>query len=383
MSSTIPTLDLTAQYRTIEAEVLDAVHGVLASQRFILGPEVEALEQEMAQWLGCSHAIGVSSGTDALLAALMALDVGPGDEVVTTPFTFFATAGAVHRLGATPVFADIDPVTYNLDPVSVARVIGPRCKALIPVHLFGRAAPMEPLLALAMEHDLAVIEDAAQSIGADYDGAMTGTLGDTGCISFFPSKNLGGIGDGGMVTTQDSGLAKRLRCLRAHGAHPKYVHHEVGGNFRLDAVNAAVLRVKLRHLAAWNEARRRVARTYDELLGGLVSPDGPLLALPAPDDRGSQVFHQYVLRATRRDDLADFLRERGIHSAVYYPHPLHLQACFASLGYTEGDLPVTERATAEVLALPMFPELTHDQQRRVAETIGAFYRTSTAPQETP
>ena len=376
MPGTIPTVDLVAQYRTIEAEVREAVHGVLASQYFILGPEVQAFEREVATYLGCTHAVGVSSGTDALLAALMALDVGPGDEVVTTPFTFFATAGAVHRLGARPVFVDVDPTTLCIDPTAAADAVGDHTRALIPVHLFGCSAEMGPLLELSRQRDVAIVEDAAQSIGADFDGRMTGTLGAYGCFSFFPSKNLGGIGDGGLVTTNDDDRAELLLRLRAHGSKPKYFHHIVGGNFRLDAINAAVLRVKLRHLEAWNRARRRVAARYQELMedAALVSPDGPVFSLPHPDGQGRHVFHQYVMRVARRDGLRDALAAQGITTAVYYPIPLHLQPCFADLGYSEGDLPVAERATREVLALPMYPELTDDQQRRVVNAIAEFFR---------
>jgi len=372
----LPTLDLKAQFATIGDEIRAAVDRVLASQHFIMGPEVAAFEEEVARYLGCARALGVSSGTDALLAALMALDVGPGDRVVTTPFTFFATAGAVDRLGATPVFVDIEPDTFNLDPAALADVDPAGVKAIIPVHLYGRCARMGPINAWAREHGVAVVEDAAQAIGAEAAGRPAGILGDVACFSFFPSKNLGALGDGGMITTDDPELGERLAILRVHGARPKYHHHVVGGNFRLDAIQAAALRVKLAHLDEWNEGRRVAAARYDTLMtdAGLVGPDGPILALPAPDGDDRQVFHQYVLRVRERDALADHLKERGIGTAVYYPVPLHLQACFADLGHRPGDMPVAEEAAGQVLALPMFPELTDDQQRRVVDAIAAFPR---------
>jgi len=377
MADTIPTLDLIAQYRTIEAEVREAVRGVLETQRFILGPQVQQFEREVAEFIGCAHAVGVSSGTDALLAALMALGIGPGDEVVTTPFTFFATAGAIHRLGATPVFVDVEPQTLCLDAAAAVEAVNDRTRAVIPVHLYGCSAEMAPLLDLAQERDVAIVEDAAQSIGAEYRGRMTGTLGAFGCFSFFPSKNLGGIGDGGLVTTDDDDRAALLRRLRAHGAEPKYHHHLVGGNFRLDALDAAVLRVKLRHLGDWNRARRAVATRYQEMLidASLVDADGPVFALPPLQGRGTHVFHQYNLQVERRDALREALAAQGILTAIYYPLPLHMQPCFADLGYAEGDMPVTEKAASEVLALPMYPELTEEQQRRVVDAIADFYRT--------
>jgi dTDP-4-amino-4,6-dideoxygalactose transaminase len=372
----LPTLDLKAQFATIGDEIRTAIERVLASQHFIMGPEVAAFEDEVAGYLGCARALGVSSGTDALLAALMALDVGPGDRVVTSTFTFFATAGAVHRLGATPVFVDIEPDTFNLDPACLADVDPAGVKAIIPVHLYGRCARMGPITDWARAHGAAVIEDAAQAIGAEAAGRRAGTLGDMACFSFFPSKNLGALGDGGMITTDDPELGERLAILRVHGARPKYHHHVVGGNFRLDAIQAAVLRVKLRHLDDWNGGRRAAAARFDDLLtgAGLVGGQGPVLALPAPDSGDHQVFHQYVIRVGDRDALADHLKALGIGTAVYYPVPLHLQACFADLGYRPGDLPVSEQAAGEVLALPMFPELTDDQQRRVVDAIAAFPR---------
>ena len=374
----VPSLDLIAQYSTIREEVNDAVTRVLESQRFILGPEVADFEEEIAKYLGCAHAIGVSSGTDALLAALMALQLGPGDEVITTPFTFFATAGAVHRLGGRPVFVDVDPHTLNLDPERVEAAVTDRTRAIIPVHLFGKAADMDAIQGIASRHGLLVIEDAAQSIGADWRGTQTGTLGALGCFSFFPSKNLGGIGDGGLVTCDDDRLADEVRRLRAHGSKPRYYHHVVGGNFRLDAINAAVLRVKLRHLDDWIEGRRQAARRYAELMdaAGLRGDDGPVLALPPGDEGGRHVFHQYVIRARERDALQAHLGEHGVGNAVYYPRPLHLQPCFADLGYGVGDFPHSEAASGEVLALPMYPELTRALQTHVVDSIAAFYETA-------
>lgn len=369
----VPSLDLIAQYATIRDEVNAAVQSVLESQRFILGPEVEALESEIADYLGCAHAIGVSSGTDALLAALMALGIGPGDEVITTPFTFFATAGAIHRLGAIPVFVDVDPDSLNLDPDRIEAAVTDRTRAIVPVHIFGKAADMTAMGEIARHRGLAIVEDAAQSIGADHRGVPTGTLGDLGCFSFFPSKNLGGIGDGGLVTTNDDDLADEVRRLRAHGSKPKYHHHVVGGNFRLDAINAAVLRVKLRHLDDWTRARRRAADRYLDLFDDADLLDGSF-GVHAGDDDGRHVYHQFVVHVPRRDELRDHLGRCGVGSAVYYPTPLHLQPCFESLGYAAGDLPNAEEATVTVLALPMYPELTHEQQAHVVDSIAAFHR---------
>ncbi len=371
----IPTLDLKPQFAALEPDIRDAIDRVLTSQRFIGGPEITALEEEVAAYCGCTHGIGVSSGTDALLVALMALGVVPGDEVITTPYTFFATAGTIHRLGATPVFVDIDPVTYNIDASGIEARITDRTRAIVPVHLFGRCADMRPILDIAEAHELPVVEDAAQSIGAAQEGRMACSMGALGCLSFFPSKNLGGIGDGGMVVTRDAELADQVALLRGHGAKPKYFHHHVGGNFRLDAINAAVLRVKLAHLDRWHEGRARVAARYSVLLdeARLVAPEGPVTAIPFPDPLGRQVFNQYVIRARQRDELQAFLAGRDIATAVYYPLPLHLQPCFAGLGLAEGDLPEAERAARETLALPMYPELPEDHQRAVVQGIADFY----------
>lgn len=359
----VPLLDLKAQFATIEGEVREAIDRVLASQHFILGPEVEACEREVAAYCGARHGIGVSSGSDALLIALMALGIGPGDEVITSTYTFFATAGAVARLGARPVFVDIDADSFNLDPDAVARAVTPRTRAIIPVHLFGRCAEMGPIRAVAARAGLAVIEDAAQAIGAEYAGRRAGQLGHMACFSFFPSKNLGAFGDGGMVVTDDDALAERLRVLRAHGSKPKYHHALIGGNFRLDAMQAAVVRVKLRHLDAWTAARQANAARYERLLAGI-----PGLALPS-FGRHRHVINQYCVRTLRRDHLLNGLKQRGIGTEVYYPVPLHMQECFAELGQPAGCLPVAEAAARESLALPIYPELSEAQLAEVATAI--------------
>lgn len=363
--------DLEAHHRALEPELTSAAARVLRSGRYILGPEVEAFEREAAAALGAAHAVGMSSGTDALLAILMALGVGPGDEVVTSPFSFFATAGVIVRLGARPVFADIDPATFNLDAGAAAARLGDRTRAVIPVHLFGRAAATAELEARCRARGVAVVEDAAQAIGAtrrDGDSVRrVGALGDAAALSFFPAKNLGGFGDAGMVLTGDAQLADRLRLVRAHGSRPKYHHLIVGGNFRLDELQAALLRVKLPHLPRWTDGRRRVAARYHERLRGTP------LALPPPDE--GCVWNQFVVRVPdgRRDALATSLREAGIETAVYYPEPLHLQPCFEALGHRPGDFPVAERACQETLALPMYPELADSQIDAVADAIAAFF----------
>lgn len=358
--TSIPSQDLHAHHAGLEEALVDAARRVIASGRYILGPEVEAFEAECAALCGVPHGVGVSSGTDALLAALMALDVGPGDEVVTTPFSFFATAGAIARVGARPVFADIDPVTMNLDPGKAAALVGPRTKAIITVHLFGRAAAMEPLLATS----LPIIEDGAQAILArDGTGAPIGARGICATLSFFPSKNLGGFGDAGLVLTRDAAFAARVRLLRGHGAARKYHHERIGGNFRLDELQAALLRVKLPHLSAWTTKRRALARSY---LDGLA---GTELGLPPWDP--ACVWNQFVVRVPdgRRDHVARRLASAGITTAIYYPEPLHLQPCFSALGYRPGSLPEAERACAEALALPLYPELPADSVARVIATV--------------
>jgi dTDP-4-amino-4,6-dideoxygalactose transaminase len=366
----IPLLDLQAQYATIRTEIRDAIDRVCDSQQFILGPEVEAFEEEVSAFCKARHAIGVSSGTDALLIALMAIGVGPGDEVVTSAFSFFATAGVIARLGARPVFVDIDSRNFNFDASGLESKISRHCKAILPVHLFGACAEMDPILAAAREHEIAVIEDAAQAIGAkDGRNRSAGTIGSLGCFSFFPSKNLGAFGDAGMVIAEDPDLAEAVRVLRVHGGKPKYHHGVIGGNFRLDALQAAVLRIKLKYLAGWSEARRRNAARYRKYFS-----DADLLEqIGLPEDSAGHIYHQFVIRCSNRDQLQNHLTERGIGSEVYYPIPLHLQKCFADLGYKEGDFPQAEAAAREALALPIYPELREQQQRYIVEEIRAFY----------
>ncbi len=366
----VPLLDLKAQYRSIQDEVQEALHKVLESQRFVLGPEVEALEEEVAAYCQCAYGVGVSSGTDALLVSLMALGIGPGDEIVTSPYTFFATAGAISRLGARPVFVDIDPATYNIDPAQIEAALSESTRAIIPVHLFGQMADMDPILKIAAAHELVVIEDAAQAIGAEYRGRRAGSLGQLGCFSFFPSKNLGGMGDGGLVTTSDPQLADRLRLLRNHGYSPKYYSKVVGGNFRLDAIQAAVLRVKLKHLPAWTERRRENARIYRELFEGAgESPGERGIGVPVELPECHHVYNQFVIQVERRDGLLRQLQKAGIGCEVYYPLALHLQECFAALGHAAGDFPASERAAARSLAIPIYPELSSQQIGAVADQV--------------
>ncbi len=370
MALKVPLLDLQAQYRPIRDEILAAMTRVADSQRFIMGPEIDALERELAAMLAVSHAIAVSSGTDAVLLALMALGIGPGDEVITPTYSFFATAGCVSRLGARPVLVDIDPETYNIDPAAAARAITPRTKAIVPVHLFGLSADLDPILTIAERAGIPVIEDAAQAIGATYKSRIVGGIGAIGCFSFFPSKNLGAFGDAGLVTTNDAALAKRMRLLRTHGMEPRYYHHVVGANFRMDALQAAVLRVKAPHLAAWTDGRRANAARYRSLFhdAGL---DG-VIALPIePPDR-RHIFNQFVIRTTERDALKRHLDDQGIGNEIYYPVPFHLQPCFADLGHREGDFPQAERAAKETLAIPIYGELTADEQALVVSAIGEF-----------
>ena len=373
----VPLLDLQAQYRALKGDLDRAVAGVFASAGFILGPRVAECEAAVAAYCGCRHGIGVSSGTDALLVCLMAEGIGPGHEVITSAYSFFATAGAVARVGATPVFADIDPVTFNLRADRVAAKITPRTKAIIPVHLYGQMAEMEPLMALAERHGLAVIEDACQAVGAVRNGRKAGSVGHYGCLSFYPTKNLSGAGDGGMVLTNDPARAARVVCLRNHGAERRYYHKSVGGNFRLDALQAVVVQTKLPHLDAWTARRQANAARYDRLFeaaGARASAPGaaPAVVVPrAVADR--HVFNQYVIRVPRRDELRAWLTSRGIGTEVYYPVPLHLQECFRGLGYTEGDLPQSEAAARETLALPIYPELSDEQAAWVVESIAVFF----------
>ncbi len=373
---TIPLLDLCAQYNSIRSEVQAAVLKILESQQFILGSEVEALEEEIAAYSQCRYGVGVSSGTDALLIALMSIDIKPGDEVITSPYTFFATAGCAARLGAKPVFVDIDLRTFNIDVSKIEAAITPRTRAIIPVHLYGQMAEMDTLMGIAQEHKLYVIEDAAQAIGAEYKGRRAGGMGHLGCFSFFPSKNLGGIGDGGMVVTNDSDLARRLSLLRSHGAEPKYYHRLMGGNFRLDAIQAAVLRVKLKYLDAWTQARQNNGEVYRRLFieAGLCQiPNDSFVILPFVDVARLHIYNQFVIRVKQRDSLMAYLNEHKIGTEVYYPIPLHLQEIFSSLEYHLGDFPASECAAAESLALPIYPELTYEMQREVVETIRGFY----------
>ncbi len=364
----VPMLDLKAQYATIEHELAPAIREVLASQLFINGPEVKQLEAAVAELSGCAGAVGVSSGTDALLCALMTLGIGPGDEVITTPYTFFATAGSIWRTGARPVFVDIEPETFNIDPARVEAAVTPKTRAIMPVHLFGQVAELDPIMAIAERHRLEVIEDAAQAIGASYRGRPAGSMGIVGCFSFFPSKNLGGLGDGGMITAQDGELLDRLRQCRNHGSAPKYFHKWVGGNFRLDTIQAAGLLVKLRHLEGWSAARRANAALYDALLGEVAEVTTPTVLA-----HNVSIYNQYVIRAQRRDELLSHLGECGVGCAIYYPLSLHQQECFADLGHEPGDFPESERAAAESLALPVYPELTEEQIRYVVDCIREFY----------
>lgn len=370
--SKIPLLDLAAQNGPLMGEIRQAFERVASSGHFIMGPEVEAFEKEIAEHIGVSHAIGVSSGTDALLASLMALGVGTGDEVITTPFSFFATGGCIARVGARPVFADVDPATFNLAPAAVERAVTNRTRAILPVHLFGQPCEMAALRAIAEPRQIPIVEDAAQALGARAPDGPIGALGALGCFSFFPSKNLGCFGDGGLVTTNDAELADRVRILRVHGGKPKYFHAVIGGNFRLDALQAAILRVKLPHLEPWTAARRANAARYDALFAEAMLP--PDLLTTPPRVSAGHVYNQYVIRVARRDELRKHLGERGIGTEIYYPLPLHLQQCFAYLGHREGDLPEAERASREVLALPIYPELGEESQRRVVDTIATFLR---------
>ena len=364
----VPLLDLQVQYRPLRDELLAAVTRVCDSQRFILGPEVEALERELETAIGVAHAVTMSSGTDAILATLMALGIGPGDEVITPTYSFFATAGCVSRVGATPRLVDIDPATYNVDPEAVRAAITPRTRAIIPVHLYGQMADMRALLEVAGSRGIPVIEDACQAIGAQQDGRQAGTMGHAGCFSFFPSKNLGAFGDAGLVATNDGALAHELRLLRNHGAEPKYFHKRIGGNFRLDALQAAVLRVKLPHLEAWTEARRANARRYDVLFAGAGLTDR--VALPTEASGYRHIFNQYIVRVDRRDRIREALSARGIGTEIYYPVPFHLQECFVPLGHRRGDFPHAEAAADTTLALPIYGELTEAQQRAVVEALG-------------
>jgi dTDP-4-amino-4,6-dideoxygalactose transaminase len=366
--TSVPLLDLEAQYRPLRNEILAAIARVCDSQRFIMGPEVEGLERELAAQLEVKHAIGVSSGTDALLVAMMALGIGPGDEVITSTYSFFATAGCVTRLGAVPRLVDIDPITYNLDPRAVQAAITPRTRAIIPVHLYGLCADMDPIVDVAARAGIAVIEDACQAIGATYKGRQAGSIGTVGCFSFFPSKNLGAFGDAGLVTTDDDTLAHEVRLLRNHGAEPKYFHSRIGGNFRLDALQAAVLRVKRPHLSAWTAARRRNAVTYASLFKSAGLGAGRI-TLPVEPDGLTHIYNQFIVRVPNRDRVREALAARGIGTEIYYPVPFHLQECFAPLGHTRGDFPAAEAAADSTLALPIYGELRPEQQSAVVDAL--------------
>ena len=364
----VPMLDLKAQYAGIKDEMLAAMDEVMESQWFINGPQVKELERAVAEYSDCAGGVGVSSGTDALLCALMTLGIGPGDEVITTPYTFFATAGSIWRAGARPTFVDIEPDTFNIDPAKIEAAITPRTRAIMPVHLFGQMADMDPITAAAERHGLFVIEDGAQAIGATHRGRKAGSLGTVGCFSFFPSKNLGGMGDGGMITARDEALLDRLLQCRNHGSKPKYFHKWVGGNFRLDTLQAAGLLVKLRQLDTWSAGRRRNAARLDELFAGVDEVTTPFVR---PEN--VSIYNQYVIRVPRRDELQVAVGAAGIGNAIYYPLSLHEQECFAELGHGHGDFPHSELAAAETLALPVYPELTDEQLRYIVDTVKGFY----------
>jgi dTDP-4-amino-4,6-dideoxygalactose transaminase len=366
-------LDLRAQYAAIRDEVMAAVTRVMESQQFILGPEVGLFEQEFAAKFNAKHAVGCASGTDALILALMAAGIGAGDEVITTPFSFIATAGSIAFVGATPVFVDIEPTTFNIDPEKIEAAITPKTRAIMPVHLFGLPADLDPILALAKKRKLLVIEDAAQAIGSRYNNRFIGTFGDFGCFSFFPSKNLGGAGEGGLITTGDPEMAERLKMLRVHGSKKKYFHDILGTNSRLHALQAAILRVKLRHLDDWTDGRLNRAARYCQLFeqAGLSQF---VTAPQAPSSQFQHVYNQFTIRAQRRDALKEHLRSRGIPSEIYYPLCIHLQSAFAHLGYREGQMPQSEKASGEVLSLPVFPELTDAQQDQVVKEIAIFFQ---------
>jgi len=393
----IPLLDLKPQYQALKDEIKAVVDRVMESQAFILGPEVEGLEKEVAAYSHCAYGVGVSSGTDALLMALMAIDLQPGDEVITSPFTFFATAGSIARLGAKPVFVDIDPVTFNIDAAAIERVVTPRTRAIMPVHLYGQMADMDAIMDVATRHKLVVIEDAAQAIGSEYKGRRAGSIGHMGCFSFFPSKNLGGFGDGGMVTTNDPALYEKLKLLRNHGMQPKYYYRLIGGNFRLDALQAAVLRIKLKHLDAWSDQRQRNAALYREAFAadGLAAPGLPACGTGACRERGGagcgvqasgqvvlpaalpdrrHIYNQFVIRLPRREQVIAHLAQAKIGHEIYYPVPLHVQECFAYLGHRAGDFPASECAAATTLAVPIYPEVGDDAIRAVVTAIATALR---------
>lgn len=383
----VPMLDLKAQYASMKEEIDRAISEVMEAQHFILGRWVEECERAIAEYCRCAHAVGVSSGTDALLICLMAEGIGPGDEVITSPYTFFATAGVIARVGARPVFVDIDPITYNLDPAQISSKITPKTRAIIPVHLFGQMAEMDAAVEVARKHDLIIIEDAAQAIGAEHNNRRAGSIGHYGCLSFFPSKNLGAAGDGGMVVTNDGTRAEKLMCLRAHGSKPKYHHKMIGGNFRLDTIQAAIVSAKLAHLDAWTTARQRNAERYRHLFedSGLSLGDARHFAADgSAEDAGRRlvlptvitnrhIFNQFIIRVTQRDRLRTHLHAQGVATEVYYPVPMHLQECFSYLGYSRGEFPESEKAAQQTLALPIYPELSEEQAHHVVHCIKEFF----------
>ncbi len=364
----VPLLDLKGQYAALKSEIMPVVERVLDGQYMINGPEVGEFERQAAGYCDTKFAVGCSSGTDALILAMMALEIKPGDEVITSPFTFFATVGSIHRHGAKPAFVDIDPGTLNFDTEQLEEAVNEKTRAIAPVHLFGQMADMDTVLDVAEKHDLKIIEDSAQSIGSKQNGAPSGSLGDVGCFSFFPSKNLGGAGDGGLCTTQDEEVYERLKMLRMHGGKQRYYHDEVGGNFRLDTLQAAYLSVKLKHLDNWHEGRRRNAAFYDEHLAEVEEVTTPIIA-----EGNESIYNQYTLRVQQRDELQAFLGEAGVGSAIYYPLCMHEQKCFAYLGHSTGDFPIAEQAAAEVLSIPIYPELKEEQLAHVVETVKSFY----------
>jgi dTDP-4-amino-4,6-dideoxygalactose transaminase len=379
MKIKVPFFDLTPQFQLIKEEIESALEDVFKSQQFILGPHVETLEQAIANYCQTRYAIGVGSGSDALFLSLMALEIGPGDEVILPTFTFFATAGAVSRIGAVPIFADIDEETYNIDPSKAEEKITSQTKAIIPVHLFGQCADMDPLLQIAKKKKLCIIEDAAQALGAEYKpdpdsgGRRAGQMGDFGCFSFYPTKNLGAFGDAGMVVTNHSDLAEKVRLLRVHGSKPKYFHKWIGINSRLDAIQAAILLVKLKHLEKWTAERQKKAMRYQSLFQDLL-PSIPGFRLPLTEYENRHIYNQYVIRVPERNRLRKFLTENGVGTDIYYPLPLHLQECYAFLKHRRGDFPISEKASEETLALPIYPELTEDQQAIVVNQIKTFYK---------
>lgn len=387
----VPLLDLKPQYKFLKKEIDETLIRIAESQYFILGPEVDKMERKFNEYLVCKHSLGVSSGTDALLIALMAIDIKPGDEVIVPTFSFFATAGVVSRLNAIPVLVDSDPVTFNIDPAEVEKKITNKTKAIIPVHLFGQSCEMDEIMKIAKKNNIKVIEDAAQAIGVQYkDGRCVGTIGDIGCFSFFPSKNLGCFGDGGLVTTNDSNLAEKLRILRVHGGDPKYYHKVIGGNFRLDALQAAIISVKLPHLNSWSEKRRMNAETYTNLFlkhdlaeeeGRIIFDNKNKVLLPkavymekAKEVKNYHIYNQYIIRVEKRDELRKYLTEHEIGTEIYYPIPFHLQECFSYLDYKRGDFPIAEQAADASIALPIYPELTDEQLSYVVDTIYEFMK---------